>query len=154
MGCWRRRRTRGCFANGDGGAVAELVDDGEYVGGFTRADIEELLTFLDSNYLGWSAAMAPVIVGWPDRPEFGEELANSFCRTDPEITRQFGRVTFLSDCRGDLEGMRVPSLLLQCSEDVVAPLTVGEYLHARLEESKLVVLRATGHCPHLTHRTR
>jgi len=132
------------------GPSPSYINDGEYVGGFTRADIEELLTFLDSNYLGWSAAMAPVIVGWPDRPEFGEELANSFCRTDPEIARQFGRVTFLSDCRGDLEGMRVPSLLLQCSEDVVAPLTVGEYLHARLEESKLVVLRATGHCPHLS----
>lgn len=126
------------------------INDGEYKGGFDRKDIEEMLGFLDSNYLGWSAMMAPMIMGRPDRPEFGEELTNSFCRTDPEIARQFGRVTFLSDCRADLEGMGVPSLLLQCSEDVVAPLAVGEYLHARLPESTLVVLRATGHCPQLS----
>ena len=131
------------------GPSPSYINDGEYVGGFERADIEELLAFMDSNYLGWSGAMGPVIMGRADQPEFGEELTNSFCRTDPEMARQFGRVTFLSDCRGDLEGVRVPSLLLQCSEDVVAPLAVGEYLHARLAGSTLVVLRATGHCPHL-----
>lgn len=132
------------------GPSASYINDGDYVGGFERPDIEEMLTFLDSNYLGWSASMAPVIMGREDHPEYAEELANSFCRTDPEIARQFARVTFLSDCRGELEGMRVPSLLLQCSEDAVAPLAVGEYLHARLPESRLVVLKATGHCPHLS----
>ena len=78
------------------------VDDGDYRGGFSAADIDELLESLDSNYLGWSAAMAPVIMGNPDRPELGEELTNSFCRTDPRIARVFARATFLSDNRADL----------------------------------------------------
>jgi sigma-B regulation protein RsbQ len=126
------------------------VDDGEYVGGFSQPDIEELLDSLDSNYLGWSAAMAPVIMANPDRPELGTELANSFCRTDPEIARQFAKVTFLSDNRPDLARVRTPSLVLQCSDDVIAPRSVGAYLHRELAGSTLVQLAATGHCPNLS----
>lgn len=126
------------------------IDEGDYTGGFTRAQIDELLESLDSNHLGWSASMAPVIMGNPDRPELGEELSNSFCRTDPEIARHFARVTFLSDARGILADCRTPCLILQCSEDVIAPNAVGEYLHAKLRGSKLVVLNATGHCPNLS----
>jgi sigma-B regulation protein RsbQ len=126
------------------------IDDGEYVGGFSREDIEGLLESLDSNYLGWSSAMAPVIMGNPDRPELGTELTNSFCRTDPEIARQFARVTFLSDNRADLPKVTVRSLILQCSEDVIAPTSVGEYVQRNLPGSELVLLEATGHCPNLS----
>ena len=97
------------------------IDDGDYRGGFSRADIDELLESLDSNYLGWSAAMAPVIMGNPDRPELGEELTNSFCRTDPAIARVFARATFLSDNRADLPTVSVPTLVLECASDAIAP---------------------------------
>ncbi|HKV11057.1 MAG TPA: alpha/beta hydrolase [Thermoanaerobaculia bacterium] len=126
------------------------INDGDYVGGFTREDIEGLLESLDSNYLGWSSAMAPVIMGNPERPELGQELTNSFCRTDPEIARHFARVTFLSDNRSDLQKMKVRSLILQCSEDAIAPQCVGEYVHRNLPGSELVLLQATGHCPNLS----
>ncbi|WP_317987939.1 alpha/beta fold hydrolase [Hyalangium gracile] len=126
------------------------VNDGDYVGGFHRADIDGLLESLDSNYLGWSSTMAPVIMGNPDRPELGQELTNSFCRTNPEIAKHFARVTFLSDNRADLPKVKTPSLLLQCSEDLIAPEVVGEYLHRNLPGSQLHKLNATGHCPHLS----
>jgi sigma-B regulation protein RsbQ len=126
------------------------VNDGDYVGGFNRGDIEGLLETLDSNYLGWSSSMAPAIMGNLDRPELGEELTNSFCRTDPEIARHFARVTFLSDNRTDLPKLKTPSLILQCSQDLIAPEAVGQYLHRALASSTLRVLKATGHCPHLS----
>ncbi|HEX2048021.1 MAG TPA: alpha/beta hydrolase [Acidimicrobiales bacterium] len=132
------------------GPSPRYVNDESYVGGFTREDIEELLDSLDSNYLGWSHAMAPVIMGVPERPELGEELTNSFCRTDPEIARHFARVTFLSDNRADLSTVTVPTLVLQCSADVIAPPSVGEYVHRAIPDSRLVVMAATGHCPNLS----
>jgi len=124
--------------------------DHDYVGGFSEAQIHELLDFLDSNHMGWSQAMAPVIMGNSDRPELGEELTNSFCRMDPEITKRFARATFLADNREDLDGVHTRALILQCSEDVIAPRAVGEYVHARLPNSELVILNATGHCPNLS----
>jgi sigma-B regulation protein RsbQ len=132
------------------GPSPRYVDDDGYVGGFTREDIDGLLDSLASNYLGWSSTMAPVIVGNPDRPELGEELTNSFCRTDPDIAAHFARVTFLSDNRADLAGVQTPSLVLQCSDDAIAPRSVGEYVHARIPQSELVLLRAVGHCPNLS----
>lgn len=132
------------------GPSPRYINEGDYVGGFSRPDIDGLLDSLDSNYLGWSAAMAPVIAGNPDRPEFGAELTNSFCRTDPDIAAHFARVTFLSDNRSDLAKVPTPSLVLQCSDDVIAPNAVGNYVHANLPSSVLKVLSATGHCPHLT----
>ena len=126
------------------------IDDADYVGGFSRADIEEMLDSLDSNYLGWSSAMAPVIVGNSDRPQLGEELTNSFCRTDPEIARHFARVVFLSDNRADLARTRTPALILQCADDVIAPSAVGDYVHRHLPGSTLVSMNATGHCPNLS----
>ncbi|MCC2672504.1 MAG: Hydrolase [Armatimonadetes bacterium] len=126
------------------------LNDGDYQGGFTREEIEGLIDFLDSNYLGWSSAMAPAIMGNADRPELGAELTNSFCRTDPEIAKQFARATFLSDNRADLPRVEIPTLILQCSEDIIAPLTVGEYVHHSIPDSRLVVMRATGHCPNLS----
>jgi sigma-B regulation protein RsbQ len=132
------------------GPSPRYVDDVDYVGGFSREDIDGLLELQDRNYLGWSSAMAATIMGNPDRPELAEELANSFCRTDPEIAKQFAAVTFLSDNRADLPKVTTPSLVLQCREDVVAPVAVGEYVHRHLPNSRLVVLDAVGHCPHLS----
>jgi sigma-B regulation protein RsbQ len=126
------------------------INDGDYIGGFARHDIDGLLEFLDSNHLGWSNTMAPVIMGNPDRPELAEELANSFCRTDPEIAKHFARVTFLSDNRADLSKLTVPSVILQCSQDAIAPFEVGDYVQQHLTNSKLVHLKATGHCPQLS----
>jgi sigma-B regulation protein RsbQ len=126
------------------------VNDGDYIGGFTRADIDGLLDTLDSNYLGWASAMAPTIMGAPQQPELSEELTNSFCATDPEIAKHFARVTFLSDNRADVPKLQTRSLILQCSDDVIAPLTVGEYLHAHLPDSTLRVIDNIGHCPHLS----
>jgi sigma-B regulation protein RsbQ len=132
------------------GPSPRYLNDGDYVGGFSRQDIDGLLESLDSNYLGWSSSMAPVIMGNPDRPELGTELTNSFCRTDPQIAAHFARVTFLSDNRADLAAVKIPTLILQCSDDVIAPNAVGEYLHRQMVESRLVVLKATGHCPNLS----
>jgi sigma-B regulation protein RsbQ len=132
------------------GPNPRYVDDDPYVGGFGRHDIAGLLEALDANHLGWSAQMAPVIMGNPDRPELTEELTNSFCRTDPEIARQFARVTFLSDNRADLAGVAVPTLVLQCSQDVIAPDVVGRYVHEHVPGSAFTHLEATGHCPHLS----
>jgi sigma-B regulation protein RsbQ len=132
------------------GPSPRYIDDEGYVGGFGREDIEELLESMDSNFLGWSSAMAPAIMGNPDRPELGAELTESFCRTDPEIARRFARVTFMSDNRGDLATVAVPTLVLQCSDDAIAPTTVGEYVHREIPGSVYRQLAATGHCPNLS----
>lgn len=132
------------------GPSARYVDDGDYVGGFSRAQIKDLLDNLDANHLGWSAAIAPVIMGNPDRPELAAELTNSFCRTDPDVARQFARVSFLSDNRADLPGVGVPTLVLQCAEDVIAPETAGRYVHEHVPGATFTQLTATGHCPHLS----
>ena len=132
------------------GPSARYVDDGDYVGGFTRAQIRELLESLDANHLGWSAAMAPQVMGNPDRPELAAELTGAFCRTDPDVARQFARLSFLSDNRADLAGVDVPTLVLQCSEDVIAPVTAGRFVHEHVAGSTFTQLAATGHCPHLS----
>jgi sigma-B regulation protein RsbQ len=132
------------------GPSARYIDDGDYVGGFSEKQIAELLEFLEDNHMGWSAAMAPSIMGNPDRPELGEELTNSFCRTDPEIAKAFARVTFTSDNRGDLAKVTVPTLILQCSEDIIASEEVGKFVRSRIPGSELVFLKATGHCPNLS----
>jgi sigma-B regulation protein RsbQ len=132
------------------GPSPRYINDGTYIGGFSEADIRGLLEFQESNYLGWASSLAPVIMGNPGQPKLGEELTNSFCRTDPTIARQFAAVTFLSDNRTDLPKVTVPALILQCREDVIAPLAVGDYVHQHLRGSQLVVMEATGHCPHLS----
>lgn len=132
------------------GPSPRYIDDGEYKGGFSAQQIEELLSFLEENHMGWSTQMAPVIMGNPDRPELGEELTNSFCRTDPEIAKAFARVTFMSDNRADLPRISARTLVLQCSEDIVAGQQVGEYVQKQIPRSELVMLKATGHCPNLS----
>lgn len=132
------------------GPSPRYIDDGDYVGGFSAAQIEELLEFLDSNHMGWSTTMAPMIMGNSDRPELSEELTNSFCRTDPEIARHFARTTFTADNRADLPHVAIPTLILQCREDIIAPQAVGGYVHSAMPMSQLVTLDATGHCPNLS----
>ncbi|MFJ5812210.1 alpha/beta fold hydrolase [Streptomyces sp. NPDC093093] len=126
------------------------IDEAGYRGGFDADDIDELLESLESNYLGWSAAMAPVIMGNADRPELGEELTTSFCATDPDMARVFARTTFLSDSREDLKTVTVPTLVLECEQDVIAPREVGAYVRDAIPGSRLVTLAATGHCPQLS----
>ncbi len=126
------------------------INDDNYFGGFSQTDLEGLMDYLDSNYLGWSSTMAPVIMGNPDRPELGEELTNSFCKADPEIAKQFARATFFSDNRADLARVKTKTLILQCSQDAIAPTEVGAYVHRQIPGSTMVVLDATGHCPNLS----
>jgi sigma-B regulation protein RsbQ len=126
------------------------INDDGYVGGFSGADIESLLDTLESNYLGWSSSMAPAIMGAPDQPELGQELTNSFCRTDPDIAKHFARVTFLSDHRAELASLTTPTLILQCSDDLIAPCSVGEYMARTIPNSVLQIIDNVGHCPHLS----
>lgn len=126
------------------------INEGDYVGGFSREDIDSLLETLESNYLGWSTTMAPAIMGAPGQPELGGELTNSFCRADPEVAAHFARVTFLSDHRADLPRLAAPTLILQCSDDFIAPRPVGEYMQAVLPDAEMVVIDNIGHCPHLS----
>lgn len=126
------------------------INDGDYIGGFSRADIEELCNTIDNNYLGWSSTMAPAIMGSPEQPELGIELTNSFCRTDPEIAKHFARATFLSDHRDALPKSITPTLILQCSDDFIAPCTVGEYMQKTMPNAELCIIDNVGHCPHLS----
>lgn len=132
------------------GPSPRYIDSEDYRGGFSADDIEQLLESLDSNYLGWSGAMAPVIMGNADRPALGAELTASFCRTDPEIARRFARVTFTSDNRQELGRVSSPTLVLQCRDDVIAPLEVGSYVRDSIPGATMTVLDATGHCPNLS----
>jgi len=132
------------------GPSPRYLDDTGYTGGFSRDDVDDLLASLESNYLGWSSAMAPAIMGNPERPELGQELTNSFCRADPAIARQFAEVTFLSDNRADLARVHVPTLVLQCSDDIIAPEPVGRYVHAHIPGSTFLLMKARGHCPNLS----
>ena len=126
------------------------INDGDYVGGFEQKDIDSLLNLMDSNYLGWSSTMAPTIMGAPDKPELSVELVNSLWRTSPEIAKQFARVTFTSDHRSELPLLAVPSLILQATEDVLAPETVGEFMSLAIPGSLLRFITNLGHCPHLS----
>ncbi|TAF63379.1 MAG: alpha/beta hydrolase [Cytophagales bacterium] len=127
------------------------INKENYIGGFSQTDIDDLLENLDSNYLGWSSAIAPVIMGNSERPELANELENSFCQNDPKIAKHFARVTFLGDNRQDLAKMTVPSLVIQCQQDVIAPIEVGRYLETHLPFTTLHIINANGHCPHLSH---
>jgi sigma-B regulation protein RsbQ len=132
------------------GPSPRYIDDDGYTGGFAPEDIEQLLESMEANFLGWSSAMAPAIMGNADRPELGEELTESFCRTDPDMAARFARATFESDNRADLASVSLPTLILQCSDDVIAPTVVGEYVHQQIPGSEFVQLQATGHCPNLS----
>jgi sigma-B regulation protein RsbQ len=127
-----------------------FINDGEYIGGFTREAIEGMLASLDSDYLGWGQQMAPMVMGNPDRPELAQELVQAFCHSNEEVAKDFAHLTFLADNRRDVSQVRTPVLILQCSDDALAPLCVGDYLHQVMAGSKLQVLKASGHCPNLS----
>ncbi|HKS21458.1 MAG TPA: alpha/beta hydrolase [Thermoanaerobaculia bacterium] len=133
------------------GPSPRYINDIDYIGGFERADIEGLLDLMERNYLGWASYLAPVVMKNDGRPELTQELRESFCSTDPKIARRFAEATFFSDNRADLGEVRVPSLIMQCSEDAIAPVEVGSYLHRSLPDSTLRLMKATGHCPHISH---
>ncbi len=126
------------------------INDNGYTGGFEKSDIEGLLETMEKNYIGWANFLAPQIMKHEDRPELARELNDSFCSTDPLIANEFARATFLSDNRHDLHKLQTPSLILQCSDDIIAPLEVGDYLHQQIPGSVLKVMKATGHCPHMS----
>jgi sigma-B regulation protein RsbQ len=133
------------------GPSPRYVNEDGYVGGFERADLEGLLDLMDRNYIGWANFLAPVIMRNADRPELQQELHQSFCSTDPKIARRFAEATFFADNRADLAAVNIPSLIMQCSDDAIAPMEVGEYLSQMMPKSTMQVLKATGHCPHLSH---
>lgn len=133
------------------GPSPRYINDQPYVGGFERADIEGLLETMEKNYIGWANFLGPIVMQNPDRPELTAELTESFCSTDPVIARRFAEATFLADNRSDLAGLTVPSLILQCSDDFIAPLSVGEFVHESLPNSTFQQMKASGHCPHLSH---
>ena len=128
----------------------QIIGAADYRGGFSPPDIDELLESLELNYLGWSHAMAPVIMGTPDRPDLQDELAETFCRNNPAHARVFARTTFLSDNRADLAWITVPTLVIECAEDAIAPREVGAYVHEHVPGSQLITLDATGHCPQVS----
>lgn len=133
------------------GPSPRYINDEGYVGGFERKDIDGLLEMMDRNFIGWANFLAPAIMKNADRPELGEELTSSFCSTDPVVARKFAEATFMADNREDLAQVKVPALILQCSDDMVAPLQVGEYVSRRIGGSTLRIMEATGHCPHMSH---
>ena len=133
------------------GPSPRYINDIGYVGGFERADIEGLLDLMERNYLGWASYLAPVVMKNDGRPELTQELRESFCSTDPVIARRFAEATFLADNREDLAGLKVPTLILQCSDDLIAPRSVGDFVHGSLPQSTFQQMQATGHCPHLSH---
>ncbi len=132
------------------GPSPRYIDEPPYAGGFSKEDIDQLLESLSTNFLGWAASMAPAIMGRPEEPALGQELTASFCRTDPEVARQFARVTFLSDNREQLAEVRCPTLVVQCTEDLIAPVVVGEYVRDSIEGSAYALVNNVGHCPHLS----
>lgn len=132
------------------GPSPRYINDTDYVGGFERKDLEGLFESMESNYLGWSGSLAPAIMGNAHRPELGEFLTNSFCATDPEIAKEFARVTFFSDNRNDLKKLKAKSLTLQCKDDIIAPFSVGEYVNKNTPGNSMLIMEATGHCPHIS----
>ncbi len=134
------------------GPSARYVNEApDYVGGFERADLEGLIDMMDRNFIGWANFLAPVIMKNPERPELGAELEASFCSTDPVMARHFAEATFFADNRADAAMVRVPSLIVQCADDAIAPQSVGEYLHRTMPGSTFRLLDVTGHCPQMSH---
>ncbi|MBE9157738.1 alpha/beta hydrolase [Nodosilinea sp. LEGE 06152] len=133
------------------GPSPRYINDDGYIGGFERQDIDQLLDIMEKNYIGWAHFLAPLVMQNPDRPELGQELEESFCSTDPTMATRFAKTTFYGDNRSDLAKVTVPSLILQCAEDAIAPTEVGRYLHRHLPHSTLTLMAATGHCPHMSH---
>lgn len=128
-----------------------INDPPDYVGGFEEHEIHDLLELMEKNFTGWASFLAPIVMKNPDRPQLTEELEEIFCSSDPRITRRFAEVAFLSDHRADLSCVQCPTLILQCSDDSIAPAGVGEFVHQQIRGSEFRFMEATGHCPHMSH---
>ena len=128
-----------CYLNRDG-----------YLGGFNQEDIENLLFTIDENFYGWATSMAPALMNNPEKPDLASDLAKTFCKVKPEIASHFARVTFLTDNRSHLNKVKVPTLILQATEDLVAPANVGQFIKDQITGSQLIKLKATGHFPSLS----
>lgn len=126
------------------------LEDGDYHGGFAREDLHELIDAMDENYVSWAYQLAGVANGPSNDAAYSEALGRRFCATDHRIARHFARVTFLSDHRADMPKVPVPTLVLQCSDDAIAPVFVGDWLRQAIPDATLTHLNATGHCPHVT----
>lgn len=133
------------------GPSPRYLNDGEYFGGFERSDITELLDMMEMNFSGWASFMAPLAMNTPEHPELVKDLERSFITADPVITREFAEVTFLSDHRNAVAEASTPTLILQCSDDSIVPIQVGEYLHKNLRGSEFRLMKAKGHYPHISH---
>ncbi|UZO80415.1 alpha/beta hydrolase [Aquimarina sp. ERC-38] len=129
----------------------KYTNENEYHGGFEAQDLEELMEVMENNYEGWASFLAPVVMKNEDKPLLVKELEESFKSIDPLITQNFARATFFSDNRNDLKKLTIPTLILQCQEDSIAPNNVGHYVHKQIKGSTLLEMKATGHCPHMTH---
>lgn len=122
-----------------------------FQGGFEESDVWELLELMEINFSGWASYMAPTTMGDDATQELKDGLRDVFVSTNPKIAREFAEVTFFSDYRSRLSELTVPTLIVQCSEDSIVPLHVGEYLHENLGNSELKVMQAKGHYPHISH---
>ena len=122
----------------------------QYYSSFTYKDVEEMLNYMETDYVNWSVTFAEFIMGSTPYPSLIEEMANSFCNTNPEIAKHFARVSFLSDHRSDLTHVKTKTYILQCSDDMIAPEEVGQFMNQKIEGSTLIHLQATGHCPNLS----
>lgn len=132
------------------GPSPRYINTDDYHGGIDRSDLEDLLQLMDSNYLGWSKMLAPLIMSNAEQPHLSKELTESFCATDPSISKKFARVTFLSDNREDLASLTVPSLTIQCKDDFLTSEIVARYIQAKIPDNQVVILESSGHCPHLS----
>jgi len=128
-----------------------LNDPPKYFGGFEKEELHGLIDMMEKNYIGWASMFASTVINNPARPDLNQEMENRFCSTDPVIARSFAEATFFADHRNDLKSVTTPSLILQCQNDLIASIQVGEYLHEHLPKSELKIMKATGHCPHLSH---
>lgn len=128
-----------------------LNDPPEYFGGFEKEDLEGLIQMMELNFIGWANYLAQLVMKNPERPELSEELEESFCSTDPTVAREFAIATFFSDYRSHLSAIKIPALILQCSDDTIAPVEVGNYMKQQMPHSELKQMKATGHCPHMSH---
>jgi sigma-B regulation protein RsbQ len=132
------------------GPSACYINDPHYKGGLEREMVDGILATIDAGTHDWAYNLAPVIMGNPDRPELAAELSTLFCELDPKVASQFARATFLSDNRPQLAALKVPTLIMQCSEDIVAPEAAGSFIHRSIPGSTMVKLQATGHVPQVS----
>ncbi|WP_334063868.1 alpha/beta fold hydrolase [Alteromonas genovensis] len=122
----------------------------DYMGGFEKDDLEELINLMDKNYLGWASYFAPLVVGEGHDESVKQEMEDSFCSTDPSYAKPFAKATFFADDRYLMPKLGTPTLILQSQDDSLASVEVGRYMNKAIEHSKLIVLEAKGHCLHMT----